>query len=61
MNQKAGERDNRGEYTDHTTGENTIMTECAQEIGSLQSINSDKHLPQSPLYRSIFLDDDILH
>jgi hypothetical protein len=24
------------------------MTECTQETGYLQSINSDKHLPQSP-------------
>jgi hypothetical protein len=27
--------------------ENTNITECTQEIGYLQSINSDKHLPQS--------------
>ncbi len=29
-------------------GENTNVSECTQEIGYPQSINSDKHLPQSP-------------
>jgi hypothetical protein len=32
------------------------MTECSQEIGYLQSINYDKHLPQLQVN---FLDDDI--
>ncbi len=55
MNQREGERGNRGEYRSQGWIENTNMTECMQEIGYLQSINSDKHLPE------IFLDDDILH
>ncbi len=49
------------EIADHTAAscvENTNMTECTQETGDLQSINSDKN---TCLYRSIFLDDDILH
>jgi hypothetical protein len=33
-------RDNRGEYRLQSRVENTIMTECTQEIGYLQSINS---------------------
>ncbi len=41
--------------------ENTNKTECSQEIGYLQSINSDKHLPQSLFTGQFFLDDDILH
>ena len=48
MNQREGERGNRGEYRSQSWVENTNMTECTQEIGYLQSINSDKHLPQSP-------------
>ncbi len=40
--------------------ENTNMTECTQEIGFLESINSDEHLPQSP-FQVHFLDNDILH
>jgi hypothetical protein len=40
--------------------ENTIMTECTQEIGYLQSINSDKYLPQSPFTGQFFY-VDILH
>ncbi len=41
---------------------NTNMAECTQEIGHLQSINSSKHLPQSPFTgKKIFLDDDISH
>jgi hypothetical protein len=30
------------------------MIECTQEIGYLQSINSDKHLPESPLTGNFF-------
>jgi hypothetical protein len=52
------EPERRGEYRSQSWVENTNMTKCTQEIGYLQSINSDKHLPQS-LYRSIFLDNDI--
>jgi hypothetical protein len=32
----------------------TNMTECTQEIGYLQSINTDKHLPQSPFTGKFF-------
>jgi hypothetical protein len=38
------------------------MTECTQEIGYIQTINSDNYLPQkSPFTGQFFLDDDILH
>ncbi len=37
--------------------ENTNTTEQKQEIGYLQSKNSDKHLPQSPLTGKFFLYD----
>jgi hypothetical protein len=47
-------RGNRGEYRSQSWVENTNMTECTQEIGCLQSINSDKHLPQSPLTGQFF-------
>ncbi len=30
------------------------MTECTQELGYLQSTNSDKHLPQSPFTGKFF-------
>jgi hypothetical protein len=39
LNQREGERSNRGES--QSSVENTNMTECSQEIGYLQSINSD--------------------
>jgi hypothetical protein len=45
LNQREGERGNRGEYRSQSWTENTNMTECTQEIGHLQSINSDKHPP----------------
>ncbi len=48
LNQRVGETSNRGEYRSQSWIENTNMTECTPEIG-LQSINSNKHLPQSPL------------
>jgi hypothetical protein len=37
------ERGNRGEYRSHSQSwvENTNMTECTQDIGYLQSINTD--------------------
>jgi hypothetical protein len=56
VNQRGGERGNRSQ----SWLENTNMTECTQEIGYLQSINSEKHLPQSP-FRGLFYDNDILH
>jgi hypothetical protein len=34
--------------------ENINMTECTQEIAYFQSINSDKHLPQSPFIGQFF-------
>jgi hypothetical protein len=34
--------------------ENTIHTELMKEIGYLQSVNSDKHLPQSPFTGQFF-------
>jgi hypothetical protein len=52
LNQRAGERGNRGEHRLQSWVENTNMTECTQKIGYLQSINSDKHLPQNPLTSS---------
>ncbi len=47
------------ESTEQSWVENTSMTECAQEIDYLQSMNSE-HLPQSHVTGK-FLDDDILH
>jgi hypothetical protein len=49
--QREGERSNRGEYRSQSWDENTSMMECMPEIGYLQSINSDKHLPQSTDYK----------
>jgi hypothetical protein len=40
---------NRGAYRYQSWVKNTSMTECPQKTGYLQSINSDKHLPQSPI------------
>ncbi len=34
--------------------ENANMTKCTQDIGYLQSINSDEHLPQSPFRGKFF-------
>jgi hypothetical protein len=45
LNQREGERSNRGDKTQSWV-ENINTTECLLEIGYLQSINSDKHLPQ---------------
>jgi hypothetical protein len=61
LNQSDGERGITGEYRSQSWVENTNMTECTQEIGYLQSINYDKHLPQRPFTGQYFLDDDILH
>jgi hypothetical protein len=36
------------------TCKNTNMTECTQGIGYLQSINSGKHLPESPFTGQFF-------
>jgi hypothetical protein len=36
LNQREGERCNRGEYRSQSWVENTNMTECTQEIGYLQ-------------------------
>jgi hypothetical protein len=51
LNQREGERGNTGEYRSQSWVENTNMTECTQEIGYLQTVNSDKHLP---LYLSLY-------
>jgi hypothetical protein len=59
VNQREGERGNRGEYRSQSWVENTNMTECTQEIGYLQSItmiNTGRNVP----LQVIFL-DDILH
>jgi hypothetical protein len=47
-------------HTGREERENTNMTQCTQEIGYFQSINSDKHLPQIPLTGQFFVDDGIL-
>jgi hypothetical protein len=54
LNQREGERGNRGEYRSQNWVENANMSECTQEIGYLQSINSDKYPAAKPLYRTIF-------
>jgi hypothetical protein len=53
MNQREGDRGNRGEYRSQIWVENTNMTECTQEIGYLQSINfGDIRVPATQsLYR----------
>jgi hypothetical protein len=38
VNQREGERGNRGKYRSKNWAENTSMTDCTQEIGYLQSI-----------------------
>ncbi len=43
LNEREEERGNRSQ----SWVENANITECTQEIGYLQSTNSDKHLPQS--------------
>ncbi len=57
--ERRGER-HTGEYRSQSWVENTNIAACTQEIGYLQSINSNKHLPQSP-FAGQFLDDDIFH
>ncbi len=46
-------RGNRREYRSQSRVENTNMTKCTQEI-SIISINSNKHLPQSPFHANFF-------
>ncbi len=55
-NQREGERGKQGRVQiTKLDGENTNMTEFKQEIGYLQSINSEKHLPQKvPLQVHLF-------
>jgi hypothetical protein len=53
-NQREGKRGNSGEYRSQNWVLNTKMTECTQEIGYLQSIHCDKHLPQSPIAIKFF-------
>jgi hypothetical protein len=62
LSQREGEsgNGNTGEYRSQSWIKNTIMTECTQDIGYLQSINSVKHLPQGP-FTGQFLYDNILH
>jgi hypothetical protein len=54
LNQREGERGNAEEYRSQSLIEITNMTECTQETGYLQSTNSDKHVPQSPLTGQFF-------
>jgi hypothetical protein len=61
LNQRERERGNRGEYKSQSGIENTKMTECTQEIGYLQSINSQcVELEKMPLitFRSKYLGDN---
>jgi hypothetical protein len=60
LNQREEERGKTGDHRSQSWVENTNMSECTQEIGYLQSINSDKHLPQSPSTCQFFLDEYIL-
>jgi hypothetical protein len=48
LTQRKRERGNRAEHRSQSWVEN--MTESTQEISYLQSMNSDKHLPQSPYF-----------
>jgi hypothetical protein len=52
---------NTGDYRSLNWVKNTNMTECTQEIGYLQSINSDNHLPQSPFTGQFFQMTTFLH
>jgi hypothetical protein len=45
LNQRGGERGNKVEYRSHSWVENTSMSECTQEIGYLQSINTCRKVP----------------
>jgi hypothetical protein len=54
LNQREGVRGNRLVYRSQSCVESTNVTECTQEIGYLQSINSDKHLPQSTFTGQFF-------
>jgi hypothetical protein len=48
LNQREGEKGNRGDARSQCWLENTNMTDFTQVIGYLQSKKSDEHLPQSP-------------
>jgi hypothetical protein len=53
LKQREAERE---EFRSQGWVKNTNMTECTQEIGYLQSINSDIHLPhQSPCIDQFFM------
>jgi hypothetical protein len=60
LNQREGERGNRGEYSSQSRVENTNMIECTQEIGYLQSMNLINTSREVPLQLN-FLDNDILY
>ncbi len=60
LNQREGERANRGEYRSQSWVENTNVTECMQEIGYLQSINSANTCREIPLLVNFFSMTDIL-
>jgi hypothetical protein len=61
LNQGEEERGYRGEYRPQSWVDNTNIIECTQEIGYLQSVNSDENRAAKSLYWSILSDDDILH
>jgi hypothetical protein len=50
LNQREGERGNISQRL----LKNTYMTDCTEEIGYLQSINSAKNLQQSPFTGQLF-------
>ncbi len=54
LNKREGERRNRRECRSQSWVENTKISECTQEIGYFQSVNSYKHLPQSLLTGKFF-------
>jgi hypothetical protein len=54
LNQREEERGNTEEYRSQSWVENTNMTEFTQEIGYLQSINSDKQPVAKSLYGKFF-------
>jgi hypothetical protein len=53
LNQRKGKKGNKGNRSQRWV-ENTNMTECSQEIGYLQSINSDKHHSLSTIKGQFF-------
>jgi hypothetical protein len=54
LNQRKGERGNRGEYRSQSWVENSNATEYTQDTGYLQSVNSDKHKQDSPFTGQFF-------